>query len=450
MYVKQSYGMIKLLIKDKPKAHFHMLCIERMMKMSKKLNKQLPKGIREKNGSYEARAMINGFNICLHGKDLEALVQEFELAKEQARKNIDYRTSDMSLNEWFESWMNNVKSKKVKEVSIAPMKRSFNRTFGFYIGQMKLNDIRPMDVQLAINAMEKAGTAVSTMRDSLGRMRECMEFAVANRLISYNPCIVIEVPWPDKKTEEEIPFTQEEQNIFLNEVDLENNWYRELFYIMFLTGLRVGEIGGLHWSDVDFKNKCININCSLSCNYLDGVKTEQIVTPKTVNSYRKVPFMGEAEEMLLAQKKKVDALKIRLGKRWRASEELGDLVFVSGMGSPCSRYIVQKEINKVVKRINERNALEAVKSGVKIDTFRHAHPHLFRHTFATRCFESGIEPKVVQALMGHSNISTTLNIYTHVLEEKRMQEVAKFGNAKSSVLPKSDQKIPKITAKSHI
>lgn len=75
---------------------------------------------------------------------------------------------------------------------------------------------------------------------------------------------------------------------------------------------------------------------------------------------------------------------------------------------------------------------------------------MFRHTFATRCFESGIEPKVVQALMGHSNISTTLNIYTHVLEEKRMQEVAKFGNAKSSVLPKSDQKIPKITAKSHI
>lgn len=89
MYVKQSYGMIKLLIKDKPKAHFHMLCIERMMKMSKKLNKQLPKGIREKNGSYEARAMINGFNICLHGKDLEALVQEFELAKEQAdRKSV--------------------------------------------------------------------------------------------------------------------------------------------------------------------------------------------------------------------------------------------------------------------------------------------------------------------------------------------------------------------------
>lgn len=419
--------------------------------MSRKLNNnKLPKGIREKNGSYEARCMCNGINICLHGKDLDVLVQEFELAKEQAKKHGDYRKNDITLNQWFEEWFDNVKAKKVKEVSIAPMKRSFHRTFGFYLGEMKLKDIRPMDVQLAINAMEKSGTAISTMRDTLGRTRECMEFAVANRMISYNPCVVIEVPWPDKRTEEEIPFTVEEQNAFLHEVDIENNWYREMFYIMVLTGVRVGELGALHWSDVDFKNKCIYVNGSLSCSYLDGVKTEEIVTPKTINSYRKIPFMGEAEEMLLSQKKKVEALKKSLGKRWRASEELGDLVFVSTMGSAATRYIVQKEINKIVKRINERNALESVKSGIKIETFRHAHPHLFRHTFATRCFEVGMEPKVVQSLMGHSNISTTLNIYTHVLEEKRMQEVAKFGNAKTSDLPKQDVVLPKITAKSHI
>ena len=61
-----------------------------------------------------------------------------------------------------------------------------------------------------------------------------------------------------------------------------------------------------------------------------------------------------------------------------------------------------------------------------------------------------MEPKVVQSLMGHSNISTTLNIYTHVLEEKRMQEVAKFGNAKTLDLPKQDVVLPKIKAKSHI
>lgn len=143
-------------------------------------------------------------------------------------------------------------------------------------------------------------------------------------------------------------------------------------------------------------------------------------------------------------------MKKSLGKRWRASEELGDLVFVTGMGSPCTRYIVQKEINKITKRITERRALEAVKNNTEPEVFRHAHPHLFRHTFATRCFEVGMEPKVVQSLMGHSNISTTLNIYTHVLEEKRMQEVAKFGNAKTSDLPKQDVVLPKITAKSHI
>lgn len=410
---------------------------------------RLPKGIRIKNGSYEARATIKGVSICLHNKDLKQLKQDFEAAKAHVKDSSDYRKTEITLNEWFDEWFDTVKAKKVKPTSIYPMKSRFARTFGFYLGNKKLKDIKPMDVQNALNAMEAEGKSNSTMRDVLGRLRECMEFALANQLIGYNQCIVIEVPWTDKITEEEIPLTQEEQNQFLNELEEEHNWYREMFYVMFLSGVRVGELGALRWEDIDFDNKCISVNHSLSCSYQNGVKVEEIVSPKTVNSYRKIPFVGEAEEMLLVWKEKQERLRQQLGKRWRAPEEYGNLVFVTGMGSPCTRYIVQKEIKKVIKRIRERQAVDAVGRDEIPERFRNFHPHTIRHTFATRCFEAGIEPKVVQKLMGHANISTTLNIYTHVLEQKQMEEVAKFGMARTVKIPKYDMEIPKIKVNSH-
>lgn len=116
-------------------------------------------------------------------------------------------------------------------------------------------------------------------------------------------------------------------------------------------------------------------------------------------------------------------------------------MFVSSLGGTCSRYVVQKFLQRLVKDINNVRIMEALATDTEYHEFRKVHPHLLRHTFATRCFESGIEPKVVQAMMGHSNIATTLNIYTHVLSDKRSEELAKFEVIGS---------LPKINPHSHI
>ena len=244
--------------------------------------------------------------------------------------------------------------------------------------------------------------------------------------------------------------TQEEQNEFLNEV--EDSWYKEMFYFIFLTGVRVGELGGLQWPDINFTRKITEINRSLSCSYYNGEKREILVTPKTVNSTRQIPFMGEIEEILKSQREKQASLKKELGDRWRGKEELGDLVFTTSMGSPCTRYIVEKEIKKVIKRMREKEAVLAVQEHREPKTIRDFHPHTIRHTFATRCFEKKMEPKVVQKLMGHSSISITMNIYTHVLENKMNEEIQKFGSANTEQTnPYADLNIPKrtITAMSH-
>ena len=215
--------------------------------------RSLPKGIRENKGTYEARAVVNGIKVHLYGSNLEELIKEFDVAKENARNSDEYRKNHITLNEWFEEWFTLVKSHKVKETSIRPMKNSFKRTFGFYLGTKKIKDIKPMDVQKAINAMEKAGVSNGCMRDALGRLRECLEFAVGNQMIKVNPCLIVEVPWTYKVSKEEIALTQEEQNALLDEV--EDSWYKEMFYFMCLTGVRVGELGGLQWKDIDFGKK---------------------------------------------------------------------------------------------------------------------------------------------------------------------------------------------------
>lgn len=90
--------------------------------------------------------------------------------------------------------------------------------------------------------MQKEGRASSSMRDALGRVRDCLESAKHNRIISENPCFEISVPWENKQVLRRFLSVQE-QNLFLQTV--EHNWYKEMFYIMFLAGMRIGEVGGL-------------------------------------------------------------------------------------------------------------------------------------------------------------------------------------------------------------
>ena len=363
--------------------------------MSKDLKgRTLPKGIyQRKDGRYEARAIIKGNKIQLYNTNLKKLEKEFKKAKEEAEQGLSQKYASITLNEWFELWFQKYKVPRIKVTSINPMKTKYYTTFGRLLGDVRVRDILNMDIQDAINQLQEEGRAASSMREALGRVRECLESAKNNKLISENPCFDIIVPWENTGKERRF-LTQEEQTTFLKTV--ENSWYKEMFYIMFLTGLRVGEVGGLKWEDVDFKGKCIHVNRSLSCEYHEGVKTLRLTTPKTHNSYRKIPFMGEAEEMLLSQKNKQRKLKESLGNRYRSEGEYEDLVFVTTMGSPVTRYIAEKECSKVVKAINEEEAYLSVREGRKPVVFEKVYPHAIRHTFCSRCFQLGMNPKVVQ------------------------------------------------------
>ena len=195
---------------------------------------------------------------------------------------------------------------------------------------------------------------------------------------------------------------------------------------MCLTGVRVGELGGMKWSDIDFKKKVVRVRRSLSCSYYNGEKRMMLVTPKTVNSIREIPFLGEMEEILKSQKKKQNKLKEELGSRWRSTDDLKDLVFTTGMGSPCVRYVVEKEIKKALKRMSEKEGVLAVQENREPREIRDFHPHSLRHTFATRGLECGIELKSMQCILGHATFSMTADLYSHVLPDTKVKEMEKM------------------------
>ncbi|MED9904645.1 MAG: tyrosine-type recombinase/integrase [Lachnospiraceae bacterium] len=284
--------------------------------------KELGKGFyQRKDGRYEAKAMIAGRKIDLYDWNLKLLKQRFAKEKEHISSELKQPfESDLTLNQWFEEWFKVYKVPYIKPASTESMKRRFYGSFGKNLGNMKIRMIRSMDVQYVLNVLRSEGKASSSVREALGMFASCMEMACNNQLIVGNPCLNLKVYWDTVKKSTRNAISMEEQKRFLKAADA--SWYREFVYTLFLTGLRMGEMSGLCWRDVNWKNHCIRVHQSLGCEYHNGEKTIQFTALKTINSYRKIPFMGELEEILLSQKEKQEELRERLGVRYRAKDEL--------------------------------------------------------------------------------------------------------------------------------
>lgn len=376
--------------------------------------KELGRGLyQRKDGRYEAKAMISGRKIDLYDWDLKRLKKRFTDEKAKMETEFDYVHKEYTLNQWFYEWFELYKKPCVKENSAIHMVRLYERMFGKKIGDRKLNSIRNVDIQFEINEFQRIGRAASTVKDALGLLTACMEAARLNGIILTNPCFDIKVSWRAKSIPREA-LSREEQRILLKKAD--ESWYREFIYTLFLTGLRMSEISGLKWEDIDWKNRCIRVNRALRYDYVEGTKTIHFTSLKTINSYRKIPFIEGVEEILKSQKEKIDLLKQKLGDRFRCKAEFSDLVFMTSMGSPVSRYSAETQIKMLVKEANIEEEQNAERENREPVVIGNVSPHIIRHTFATRCFEHNMNPKVVQHIMGHAHYSTTIDIYTHIVE----------------------------------
>ena len=381
--------------------------------------KELGRGLSQRpDGRYMGRAQVEGKPIVLYGWKVKELKKELVRAVDDLKRSNLLPEEDgtgITLSEWFEEWYSKYKAPTLKDGGSPAYKRKFLNYYGVRIGSKYLADIRQLHVQTAIADMVESGRSSKSIREATGILQNCIEAAIANGLMRINPVVGTIVPKCEKV--ERRVLTVEEQRIFLDYLAQNKSWYEELYKFMLLTGLRIGEVGGLQWEDIDFSNRFIYVKRTLSYQYEDGKKTMRLTSPKTENSVRKVPFFGETQKILEQQFEKVK----------RRKKDLGNLVFLTSMGSPIGRYNIESDMRYITQQINDIFRTEALYSGGIPKNFEKIHPHALRHTFATRCFEKGMTPRTVQEIMGHANYNTTVS-YTHVLDDIKLKEAERLGD----------------------
>lgn len=227
-------------------------------------------------------------------------------------------------------------------------------------------------------------------------MSSVMKAAVVDGIIPNNPCSCIKpLMESDSRPARETvhrALSLKEEKAFFNEC--QHSWYENLYRLAIMTGCRLGELGAINWADIDMKEHVIHITKTLSRN-----EEEKIIVgaPKTRTSRRDIPLVPEAVEIIKRQRSQ---LEMRFGYTPMN-------VFVSFCGEYLLSTTVQNDISKICKN-----------AGIERFTF-----HAFRHTFATRAVESGMNMKTLQTILGHSSFAMTADLYSHCLPETEQREM---------------------------
>lgn len=227
------------------------------------------------------------------------------------------------------------------------------------------------------------------------------------------------------QTEKRRGLTKPEQDLFLEFLKRHhtyNHWY-PVFAVMVGSGLRVGELTGLRWCDIDLEEGVIDVNHTLvyyahrdeqhkrGCYY-------NINTPKTKASIRQVPMLGFVKEAFIMEREYQEALGIKCEV---TIDGYTDFIFVNRYGEPQNLANLNRAIRRIIRDCNDEEFLKNECPEVLLPPFS---CHSLRHTFTTRMCEAGVNVKVIQDALGHQDISTTLNIYADVTKELKREQFA--------------------------
>ena len=378
--------------------------------------KELGVGIRQnKNGKYEARFIDRfGKRKSIYANNKVEIRRKYKEAVE-ADKLCNSVAKRMTLSAWYEEWMNTYKRPAVKPNTIRHYKYIFRNHILPHIGDMYLDEVKQIHIKDLINRLDEKGYQFDVQNKVKVLLLDLFNVAMENDYVLKNPAKGVRVL--KSKKNERIILTKEQQRDFFE--CSSGTFYDNLFVVAVNSGLRPGEICALTENDIDFEERTISVDKTLFYQKLesDDRKEFHISSPKTKFSVRKVPITLNCEEALGKQIR----LKKILSNKWKNDDEFSDLLFVTSRNTPICSQVLCEAIDRVVNEINlQRDPTEY---------FPRISAHTFRHVFATRCIENGIQPKTVQKYLGHATLQMTMDLYVHVTDEFAQEEIGKLDAA---------------------
>ena len=365
-----------------------------------------------KNGTYDYRYTDSYGKVrCIYAKTLEDLRKKEAAIQRDLADGIDYAAGEVSVADLVDRYMS------LKRDIGHNTKRAYgtviNRIKESEFGQMKVRNVKLSDAKRFYIDLHDTGSKRNTISIYHSVLRPTFEMAVDDDMIRKNPFKfkVADIILDDAVKRTALTKQQQENYLRFIQENGQDNYYDDIVILMG-TGLRVSELYGLTKKDVDFKKRLIFIDHQL-CRTAE--KPYFVKSPKTSSGVRCIP-MSDVVYM---------ALKRVAANRQSPTVELlvdgySGFLFLDKAGMPKVAMHLENYMRGMQKKMER----------IYGKSFPRVTPHVLRHTFCTNMQRAGIDVKSLQYLMGHSNVSVTLDVYTHV-DFHAVQEA--FGRAVSNL-----------------
>lgn len=371
------------------------------------------------NGSYQSKVTINGKRKTFYGKTKnEVRLKYQEYLHELETNNSRLQSDDLTLNEYIEYWLPTYKLRTIEPSSYDKLERVYNNQIHNTIGRKHLREITTEDIQSLIDnyASPKDDKTTPLAKSGLKRTRQlinqCYEKAVQEKRVEINPCKDVFIPkdiFIDIKTKEQFSLDYDEMEelkklcLTKNKTAKQDTYkYRDGLVLMIIlnTGLRCGEMLALEWSDVDLKNKTLNINKIIQNKVVD----------RTDKNHKRVDKVKDGSKTPCGRR--IIPINDNIVFYFKEIQKNNDLLGID------SNYVV---CTRTGTRQTHRNLLRSLRRIVECGTIipKETTLHTLRHTFGSTLIRKGVAIEIVSKLMGHANIMVTYNKYIHVINEEK-------------------------------